>query len=156
MFEFKKLCNDLEKLNPIERGALLAEKSVSVVSGLKKLDLPFNPVETLVAFILGSVVSNGSFNEKDYLYMYPSLVKAFGKDFDFMSAKQALQIAKDIKKEIAKDTKEILSVIAMCDENLAADIVELCLLVTSIDGKISLKEKRYIRQLCRSRNARIM
>lgn len=149
MFEFKKLCNELEALNPIERGALLAEKSVSVVRGLSELDLPFNPVETLVSFILGSVVSDGTFNEKDYLYIYPSLVKAFGNDFDFLSSKQALQIAKDIKKEISKDTKELLSVIAMCDEELAADIVALCLLVTSVDGKISLKEKRYIRQLCR-------
>lgn len=149
MFEFKKLCNELEALNPIERGALLAEKSVSVVRGLSELDLPFNPVETLVSFIIGSVVSDGTFNEKDYLYIYPSLVKAFGNDFDFLSSKQALQIAKDIKKEISKDTKELLSVIALCDEELAADIVALCLLVTSVDGKISLKEKRYIRQLCR-------
>lgn len=149
MFEFKKLCNELEKLNTAERGALLIEKSVSVVKGLSGLDVPFNPVETLVSFIIGSVVSDGVFNEKDYLYIYPSLVKAFGKDFDFMSAKQALQTAKDIKKEISKHTKELLSAIAECDENLAADIVELCLLVTSVDGKISLKEKRYIRQLCR-------
>ena len=150
MFEFKKLCNELEKLSPAERGVLLAEKSVSVVKGLKALDLPFNALETLVTFIIGSVVSDGTLSEKDYLYIYPSLVKAFGHDFDFISAKQALQIAKDIKKEIAKYTKELLSVIAKCDENLATDIVALCLLITSVDGKISLKEKRYIRQLCKA------
>lgn len=150
MFEFKKLCNELEALGPIERGALLVEKSVSVVSGLNKLDVPLNPVETLIAFIIGSAVSDGLFNEKDYLYMYPSLVKAFGKDFDFMSAKQALQLAKDVKKEIVKRTESMLSVITACDEKLAEDIVALCLLVTSVDGKISLKEKRYIRRLCRA------
>ena len=150
MFEFKKLCNELEELNPIERGSLLIEKSVAVVQGLHALDLPFDPVGTLVSFIMGSVVSDGSFNEKDYLYIYPSLVKAFGKDFDFMSSKQALQLAKDVKKEISKYTKELLSVIAVCDETLAENIVGLCLLVASVDGKISLKEKRYIRQLCRA------
>ncbi|MBD5131271.1 MAG: TerB family tellurite resistance protein [Clostridiales bacterium] len=150
MFEFKKLCNEVEKLSPADRGLLLVEKSVSVVKGLNSLDLPFNPVKTLVTFIIGSVVSDGSISEKDYLYIYPSLVKAFGHDFDFMSAKQALQIAKDIKKEISSHTKQLLSVIATCDEDLAADIVSLCLLVTSVDGKVSLKEKRYIRQLCRA------
>lgn len=149
MFEFKKLCNELEKLSSIERSALLAEKSIAVVKGLKELDLSFDPVKTLVAFILGSVVSDGSLSEKDYLYIYPSLVKAFGKDFDFMAAKQALQVAKDVKKEISNYTKELMSVISVCDEDLAMDIVALCLLVTSVDGKISLKEKRYIRQLCR-------
>ena len=150
MFEFKKLCKELEKLNPAERGVLLAEKSVSVVKGLNALDLPFNGVETLVTFIIGSVVSDGLISENDYLYIYPSLVEAFGHDFDFKAAKQALQIAKDIKKEIATHTKKLLSIIANCDENLAMDIVALCLLVTSVDGKITIKEKRYIRQLCKA------
>ena len=150
MFEFKKLCKEVEKLNPAERGVLLAEKSVSVVKGLNSLDLPFNAVDTLVTFIIGSVVSDGSFSEKDYLHIYPSLVKAFGHDFDFKSVKQALQIAKDIKKEIEAHTKELLSVIAECDDNLALDIVALCLLVTSVDGKVSLREQRYIRQLCKA------
>ncbi len=150
MFEFKKLCNTLEELNPIERGVILAEKSVSVIKGLSGLNIPLDPVKTLVSFIIGSVVSDNSINEKDYLYIYPSLVKAFGNDFDFNSAKQAIGLAKDIKKEITKYTKEMISIINMCDEELATDIISLCLLITSVDGKISLKEKRYIRQLCKA------
>lgn len=150
MFEFNKLCTELENLNPVDRGLILAEKSVSVVKGLGDLNLPFNPVETLVEFIIGSVVSDGAVNEKDYLYIYPQLVKAFGSDYDFLSAKQALQIAKDVKKEIAKDTKDLISVISVCNAELATDIIALCLLITSADGKISLKEKRYIRQLCKA------
>lgn len=150
MFEFKKLCNTLEELNPIERGVILAEKSVSVIKGLSGLNIPLDPVKTLVTFIIGSVVSDNSINEKDYLYIYPSLVKAFGNDFDFISAKQAIGLAKDIKKEITKYTKEMISIISVCDEELATDIISLCLLITSVDGKISLKEKRYIRQLCKA------
>ena len=107
-------------------------------------------MKTLVTFIIGSVVSDNSINEKDYLYIYPSLVKAFGNDFDFISAKQAIGLAKDIKKEITKYTKEMISIINVCDEELATDIISLCLLITSVDGKISLKEKRYIRQLCKA------
>ena len=150
MFEFKKLCNTLEELNPIERSVILAEKSVSVIKGLSGLNIPLDPVKTLVTFIIGSVVSDNSINEKYYLYFYPSLVKAFGNDFDFISAKQAIGLAKDIKKEITKYTKEMISIISVCDEALAADIISLCLLITSVDGKISLKEKRYIRQLCKA------
>ena len=150
MFEFKKLCNSLEELNPIERGVILAEKSVSVIKGLSGLNIPLDPVKTLVTFIIGSVVSDNSINEKDYLYIYPSFVKAFGNDFDFISAKQAIGLAKDIKKEITKYTKEMISIINVCDEELATDIISLCLLITSVDGKISLKEKRYIRQLCKA------
>ena len=122
----------------------------SVIKGLSGLNIPLDPVKTLVTFIIGSVVSDNSINEKDYLYIYPSLVKAFGNDFDFISAKQAIGLAKDIKKEITKYTKEMISIISVCDEALAADIISLCLLITSVDGKISLKEKRYIRQLCKA------
>ena len=150
MFEFKKLCNTLEELNPVERGVILAEKSVSVIKGLSGLNIPLDPVKTLVTFIIGSVVSDNSINEKDYLYIYPSLVKAFGNDLDFISAKQTIGLAKDIKKEITKYTKEMISIISVCDEELATDIISLCLLITSVDGKISLKEKRYIRQLCKA------
>lgn len=150
MFEFKKMCNDMEKLNRAERGLLLAEKSVSVVRGLRDMNLPIDPIETLVSFIIGSVVSDDSINEKDYLYIYPSLVKSFGNDFDFAAVKHAFQVSKDIKKEISRHTEDLLSVISECDEDLAADIIVLCLLITSIDGKVSLKEKRYVRRLCRA------
>ncbi len=44
----------------------------------------------------------------------------------------------------------MISIINVCDEELATDIISLCLLITSVDGKISLKEKRYIRQLCKA------
>ena len=96
------------------------------------MNIPLDPVKTLVTFIIGSVVSDNSINEKDYLYIYPSLVKAFGNDFDFISAKQAIGLAKDIKKEITKYTKEMISIINVCDEELATDIISLCLLITSV------------------------
>ena len=149
MFEFKKLCSEYEKLNSVERGILLAEKSVSVVKGLKENNLTENPLKMLVTFIIGSVVSDGALSEKDYLYIYPSLLKAFGNCIDFHTIKQTLQLSKDVKKEIEHATEELVHVISSVDENLANDIISLCLLVTSVDGKISLKEKRYIKRLCK-------
>ena len=150
MFEFKKLCNECERLGAVERGLMLAEKSVSVAEGLKNSPLPFDPIATLVTFIVGSVVSDGAVDEKDYLYIYPSLVQAFGADYDFASAKQVYKLAKDVKKEIKRYAKELIAIIGAADERVKADVIMLCLLVTSVDGKVSLKEKRYIRQLCKS------
>ena len=149
MFEFNKLCNEYEKLGSIERDVLIVEKSVSVINGLKELDCPVDPFETLVAFIIGSVAVDGAISEKDYLYIYPSLVKAFGKDFDYGAIKRAYKVAGDIKKEIDRRTQDLMSIIAAIDEDLRADVISLCLLVTSVDGKISFKEKRYIKRLCK-------
>lgn len=148
MFDFFKLCNECEKLGSLERSVLLAEKSAAVLLRFNSVHIEgVSPVKTLAAFILGSIVSDGAVNEKDYLYIYPSLVKAFGVDFDFAAVKQAYKTAKDIKKEIARYTKELMTIIAAADEQLRTDIVTLCLLVVSVDGKISVKEKRYIKQL---------
>lgn len=152
MFEFNKLCNECEKLSTLEKGVMLTEKSVSVLRRLRQAEIPgIDPVETLAAFIVGSVVSDGVLDEKSYLYMYPSLVKAFGSDFDFVKVKSLYKTAKDVKKEIERHSKDLIKVVG-ADENLKADIISLCLMVTAIDGKISFKEKRYIKQLCRARN----
>lgn len=150
MFEFNKLCGELEKLTPVERGILLTEKSATVLHGLKELKTDIDPVVALAAFIIGSVVSDGVINEKDYIYIYPQLVKAFGAEFDFTTIKQSYKVAKDIKKELSRHTEELLSIINSVDEQLGNDIISLCLIVTSVDGKISLKEKRYIKKLCKA------
>lgn len=153
MLEFKKLCNEVEKLDPLSRGILLAEKSIAVVRGIKKLDPPvdLDPVLTLATFIIGSVVSDGSIDEKAYLYIYPSLVKAFGKDFDFDAVKRTFRTAENVDKEISDRTRELMSIISQCDEILAADVITLCLAAVSVDGKISLKEKRYVKRLLKAR-----
>ena len=150
MFEFKKLCEQCEQMSSVERGLLLADKSIAVLRGLRGMDVcGIDAVKTLAAFVIGSAASDGIFDEKNYLYMYPSLVKVFGDDFDFDVIKDALKQAKNMKKEIDKYTQELTKIIGAADEDLLADVIILCLLITSVDGKVSLKEKRYIRKLCR-------
>lgn len=149
MFEFQKLCNEVEQLTPAERGALMAEKAVSVVEGLHALGLEgADPVETLAAFIVGSVIADGSVSEKDYLNIYPALTEALGEACDLAGISRKLKVSKDVQKLVKSYTSELLSVLSAADEELGADIIMLCLLVTSVDGKVSLKEKRYIKQLC--------
>ena len=151
MLEFQKLCREIEGLNPLQRAALLTEKSVDVITGLRKLECAeFDPVVVLASFIIGSVVSDGSISEKDYLFIYPSLAKAFGNECNLYEIKSSIKVSKDVQKAIADYTKELLEIISEADDRLRNDIISLCLLVTSVDGKISLKEKRYIRQLCKT------
>ncbi len=149
MFEFQKLCNEVEALDPAHRAALIAEKAVSVIAGVHALGIDgIDPVETLAAFVIGSVVSDGVVSEKDLLGIEPSLVKAFGEACDLYGIEHSFKVSKDVKKEIANYTQAVHSIVWAADEQLAADIVLLCLLLTSVDGKVSLKEKRYVKQLC--------
>ena len=151
MFEFTKLCNSFENLNVVERGAILAEKSVKVLGKLKLMAVPgIDPVETLSGFITGSVVADGRLNEQEYLLIYPALLKAFGDDFDFASVKSAFAKDRDGRKAVRVYTESLLSLLADIDEDFREDIVTLCLCVVTVDGKISFREKNYIRRLCKA------
>lgn len=147
MFEFNKLCDECEALSSFERGSLIVNKSVMVIKRMNELELDIDPTKTLITFILGSIVSDSLFNEKDFLIIYPSLTKAFGTEYDYQSIKTIFKQAKDIRKIILATTKDLMKIISSADETLRVDIITLCLLIVSADRKISLKEKRYIRQL---------
>ena len=151
MFEFTKLCNECEKMTVLERGALLVESSAKILAKLALLDIPdVDPVHVLASFILGSVVADGKVDEKEYLLIYPALVRVFGNDFDFESIKESFENDKDGNKALKEYTHELTSILAMLDESLQEDIVLLCLSVVTVDGKVSLKERNYIRRLCKA------
>lgn len=150
MLEFKQLFKEYEELSVLQRSSILTYKSVDILAKLKKLDIEgIDPVNTLASFIIGAVVADNRVNEQEYLLIYPSLVKTFGDNFDFDSIKESFK--KDYKGNsmIKKYSKELIEILSDVDESLQLDIIILCLCVVSLDGKISLKERRYIKQLCK-------
>lgn len=160
MFEFKKICDSFETLSAPERRQLLEEKSDTVFRELKRRAAPdIDPKEILAGFMIGSVMADGRLSEMDYLLMYPMLVKTFGDDFDFQSIKDAFRRSREGVKIVGDYTEKVLRVLRFSGEKLRRDVVTLCLCTISVDRKITLKEKRYIRRLCEAaesveRNAR--
>lgn len=151
MFEFAKLCDAYENLSTVEKGLLLAEKSAGIMAKLHCMSIPnLDPVSVLAGFIIGSVAADGRINEKEYLLIYPSLVRVFGDDFDFAGVKQGFRSDVEGRRMIAKYTEDMIRVLDFMDEELKMDVITLCLCVTAIDGKVSLKEKKYIRRLCKA------
>ena len=151
MFEFKKICNEFENMTIIERGVILTEKSVKILAKLNALkNEKIDPLVAYASFVMGSIMADGKVNEQEYILMYPSLLKVFGDQFDFESIKKALEKDYDGKKLIKDYVKEFSNLINKEDEDLLDDIVILTLCIVSVDGKISLKEKRYRRRLFNS------
>lgn len=89
-------------------------------------------------------------NEQEYILIYPALVRAFGDEFDLVSVKDSFRRDADGRRMIAEYTQEMLSVLDFLDDGLKEDIITLCLCAVAIDGKVSLKEKNYIKRLCRA------
>lgn len=148
MFEYIEKCKKFEKLSTFERFALLANKSLIVTNNLSKLGFNVNESLSLIAtFILGSIVSDGEVNEKEYLLMYPALLRTFGDNFDFDSIKEAFKNDFKTRKELKNYLKDILSLLNNVSNELKEDIVDICFAIVTIDGKLSLKERIYMRKL---------
>lgn len=148
MFEYIEKCKKFEKLSTFNRYALLADKSLLVTSKLTELGFNVNESLSLIAtFILGSIVSDGEVNEKEYLLMYPALLRTFGDNFDFDSIKEAFKNDFKTRKELKNYLKDILSLLNNVSSELKEDIVDICFAIVTIDGKLSLKERIYMRKL---------
>ena len=151
MFDFIKLCNEYEKLTTAQKIVMLSEKSVSIFVRFKLLGVDeLTAKRTMAAFIIGSITSDGVVDEREYLFMYPSLARFFGVDFDFNAIKISFKENKSDKKYAQKYLREMLNLISLADEELKADIIAVCLMITAVDGKISFKERRYIKKLIKA------
>ena len=145
MFEYIEKCKKFEKLSTFERFALLANKSLIITNKLSELGLNVNDSLSLIAtFILGSIVSDGEVNEKEFLLIYPALLRTFGDNFDFDSIKEAFQNDFKTRNELKNYLKDILSLLNSVSNELKEDIIDICFAIVTIDGKLSLKERIYM------------
>ena len=69
------------------------------------------------------------------------------KGFDYETAKKVFASAGPERRALKKSAKEMAKVFGELDEDLRDDIVTVCLLITAIDGKVSLKEKAWIKKM---------
>ena len=149
MFELSKLCNAYERATSAERAVLLREKSSSIIHVLGNMSIPgiSDPIKALAGFIVGSVAFDGKVNEMEYFIMYPALVHVFGEDFDFASLKRAFRSERDVRKIVNDYKDKMVSILDFLDDEMKWEVITLCLAVFAVDGKVSLKEKLYIRRL---------
>ncbi|MCI8734391.1 MAG: TerB family tellurite resistance protein [Clostridia bacterium] len=150
MNDFNKLCKLAEELNPLEYGAIIAEKTLKIMPALEELSGGRRDAAGLFAsFLIASVYADGKLDESEYLLMMPMLKLFFGNDFDYASAKAAAKAFKPEGKELKKAVNDIVDLLGAVLDELKDDIITVCLLICAIDGKITLKEKNYIKQLIR-------
>ncbi len=147
MFGRQTLYRLIESLTPSQRAALMNCKSIAVIKGIRKLHTPSDPVRTIAAYIVGSTVSDGGICEKDYLFIFPSLIKALGNECDIAEIKRAYKVSSDVQEEVESNLGAMHDIFRAAGEELKSDIVCLCLLIMAENGKLSPKERHYIERL---------
>ena len=150
MNDFNKICKVVENLNAVEYAAIITAKTAKIMPALNELTQDTaDSLELLATFMIASVYADGKLDESEYLLLMPALKLFFGDDFDYDSAKALVKAFKPEGRELKNVVDAIVDLLGELSDELKEDIITVCLLICARDGKISLKEKRYIKQLIR-------
>lgn len=148
MKEFDRLCKIAEELEPVEYASVIADKALKIIPALNEItEDPVHTSAMLASFLIASVYADGKLDESEYLLLLPMLRLFFGADFDYEDAKKAVKAFRPEGKELKETVDYLVDVLGEISEELKDDIVIVCLLICAIDGKITRKEKNYIKQL---------
>ena len=148
MREFDAICKEIDNLPLDQYAVILGAKSAKLLAELKLLTA--NGIEgdiAFAAFIIGSVVADGKLSEEEYVLLYPMLNKFFGDAVNYEECKKIVRISLAEKKEIKNVVNDMVQIFGQLSDELKEDVITVCLLICSVDGKISLKEEIWIKQL---------
>ena len=148
MKDFNKLCKEFEQLDVLSYGAILGKKSLQVIPALSALTADgADGVKIYATFILGAIAADGRLSEEEYLLCYPLLRAFFGDSINYDDCRKVVRLLKPESRELKKAVKDMVDVFGQLSDELKEDIIIICMLICSIDGKISLKEKNWIKTL---------
>ena len=151
MFEFNKICKAAEQLDPQTYGEIIAEKSVAVIAALSAITKNgLSGLQIYLNFILCSIAADGKLDQSEYLILKPSFEILAGKEVSYEDAVEIFKAAGlDKSKDYKNVVDEMADILGMISLDLKRDIIIICLLVCAVDGKVSRKEKKWIKQLAR-------
>lgn len=148
MKEFNRLCKEFEEMDAGKYGVILDELASRIIPALAVITNDGLRGELIFArFLMGAVVSDGKLSENEYMFMEPTLRRFFGDSVDFEYVKTLIKENKTAGKELKNEVDCMVDTLGLLSEDLKNDIVTVCLMVCAVDGKVSMKEKRWIKQL---------
>ena len=148
MFELEKIVKKVEEMDAKSYATSLAVVSARVVE--KLANVMQDGLAGLVIYqglILGAVMADGKVSEGEFLLIKPMLDIAFEADVSYEASKELAKYLRPEAKEYKQYIDAVTDLFGEIDEDLKVDIITSCLLICGIDGKISLKEKMWLKQL---------
>ncbi len=151
MFEFSKLCKAVEEMDPAVYAEVITQKSAKIIGALSAITQSGKDGVTIyLTFILTSVAADGRLDENEYAMLRPLLEKAMGREITYDDAKRIFtEAGLDKPKEYKRAVDQMVDMLGMVSMDLKTDIIIVCMMVCAVDGKISSKEKKWIKQLIR-------
>lgn len=148
MKDFNRLCKEFEELDALSYGVILGEKSIKIIPALSAItESGIDGATIFATYVLGAIVADGKLSEEEYVLCYPLLHAFFGEHINYEDCKKAARLLRPESRELKKALSEMTDVFGQLSDELKEDLIIVCLLICSIDGKISLKEKAWIKKL---------
>ena len=148
MKDFDKLCKDFESIDIDTYAAVLTEKAMKLIPALSAFSEDgLSGIEIFASFIYGAIAADGKLSEDEYALVYPLLHAFFGDSIDYNDAKRAFYSLSKEHKELKTIVDEMVDLIGFFSDEMKADIIIVVMLICAVDGKISLKEKNWIKKL---------
>ena len=148
MKDFDKLCKDFESIDIDTYAAVLTEKAMKLIPALSAFSEDgLSGIEIFASFIYGAIAADGKLSEDEYALVYPLLHAFFGESIDYNDAKRAFSSLSKEHKELKTIVDEMVDLIGFFSDEMKADIIIVVMLICAVDGKISLKEKNWIKKL---------
>lgn len=148
MKEFDLLCKEFEQMDPVSYDVFLTTKSAEIIpilSAAAKNGITGTTI--FFSFILGAIGADGKLTEPEYELVAPVLKMFFGDSINYEAAKKSFRALKRETKELKKVVEQMIDIIGLFSEELKEDIIIICMMICAVDGKITLKEKKWIMQL---------
>lgn len=148
MNDFDRLCKTFEDLDPASYSVVLAQKSKDVLEGLAAVtgDVQ-SAVDLYVDIVLMAISADGKLDREEYILVEPGLSAAVGQDITYDDARRIFAKANLDARDNKAAVDEIVDMVGQVSPEIKDDIVLLTLIICSVDGKVSGKEKAWIRQL---------
>ena len=145
---FNELCKEFEEMDVVTYSDILVEKSATILPALEVITQDgLTGTSIFLDFIMGAIAADGRLSEEEYLLVEPMLKSFFGDAIDYESCKKIFKASKKENKALKSDVDEMVDMLGLLSDDLKADIIIVCMLICAIDGKISLKEKNWIKKL---------
>ncbi len=148
MKEFNRLCNEFEQLDAASYALILAEKSAKIVPALAAItEDGLDGVALFASFIVGAVVADGDLSVEEFAITFPLFQAFFGEDVSYEDCNYVVRKMRRESRVMAKYVDEMVDAFGQLSEELKDDIVLVCLMICAIDGKVTQKEKQWIKKL---------
>lgn len=148
MKDFNELCREYETLDAESYAAILTEKAANVLPALHAVtESGIDGATIFLSYILAAIAADGRLSEEEYALIYPLLYAFFGEGVDYEACKEAVRKTRRFGGKMKKIVKSMTDVFGVVSDGLKDDIVLICLMICAVDGKVSPKEKRWIRKL---------